>query len=518
MAVYKPITPFQLVEYLNTKIIGQDEAKRSAAFFVYMHIKRFENRLKGIDSPKLNLLLKGPTGSGKTLILSTICEHLGLPFEVVDITTFSETGYSGNDLEKFFNERSGLIKIPWPKYFQDMRKGKTSERGKVSLDESEGLSPEERIKERINWIYQANGLDLKKEVYGPIYIPVIAKLNTTDLILFGTSLSMVPKTKRLDAIKHFFSRDEVSYAIDPVTDLIDKAGMIGKMFNYTFDHNKREKDLAREINGLSHERFIKLEKECGNWKGAVSSVSLLMTKLNRWLRRTSPSAASLTIEDVCAQLDALIGGKKEEVVTQKKTGETKTFFEELGIIFFDEIDKLAAETGKSMVSRDGVQRTLLKFVEGGMINNVSTHDIGFVAAGSFSSGLDIMPELMGRFGIRTTLKKLTRDDLYHIAKLPGSIYYNTFVDKNMLPFDDIEIDEGILSHIVDIADAQNQKEYLGARVIGNTFINILNSILIRECLLEIKSARLSYKDKKCFKLDLALNDGTKQEHLIQYGF
>lgn len=504
MANYKSITPFALVKFLDTKIIGQDEAKRSSAFFVYMHLKRFENRHKGIESPKLNLLLKGPTGSGKTLILSTLCEYLELPFEVVDITTFSETGYSGNDLEKFFSERSHLTKTPWPKYFKDIRDGETVK----DSDTGKGT-----VEYRVAKFKTSAKVDLTKTTYGPIFFKPIWRLSDKDFISVTRAVRSIPAKEIEAGLRNCFLNTTKYAVLDP-WELINRADEIASIFNTTFDITPAERKLSYQINLLEKEEFLELTKYAIGITETATNRGGAVRKITKWIDDRNDDAAMTPFEKDLADLLARLDPNK----AKKKNADGPSFFEELGIIFFDEIDKLAAQPGQSLVSRDGVQRTLLKFIEGSDINGVKTNNIGFVAAGSFSSGFDIMPELMGRFGIRTTLNKLGRDDLYQIAKLPGSIYHNTFIEKNMLPFSDIEMDEAIFSYIVDVANEQNQIEYLGARVIANTFINILNGILIRECLEEITSARLIYENTETFKLKLVLRNGTEEEHSVEYGF
>jgi ATP-dependent Clp protease ATP-binding subunit ClpX len=95
-------TPREIKSYLDLFIIGQDVAKRALAVAVYNHYKRIANPLKGQDDveiEKSNVLLIGPTGTGKTLLAKTLAKKLKVPFAIVDATTLTEAGYVGEDVE-----------------------------------------------------------------------------------------------------------------------------------------------------------------------------------------------------------------------------------------------------------------------------------------------------------------------------------------------------------------------------------------------------------------------------------
>lgn len=147
------------------------------------------------------------------------------------------------------------------------------------------------------------------------------------------------------------------------------------------------------------------------------------------------------------------------------SGDSKEFLENFAVVFIDEIDKLIQEPGRSGdVSRMGVQRGLLKLVEGGVYAGIDTSNILFVGAGAFSgtSPAKLLPELVGRFPIRARLKALTNEDYVAICKLERSPF-NMYC--KMLGTDDVKVkyDEDTFEYIAQLTELENQEFNLGAR-------------------------------------------------------
>jgi ATP-dependent Clp protease ATP-binding subunit ClpX len=95
-------TPKEIKNYLDLFIIGQDNAKKALSVAVYNHYKRIANPAKepdDVEIEKSNVLLIGPTGTGKTLLAKTLAKKLKVPFAIVDATTLTEAGYVGEDVE-----------------------------------------------------------------------------------------------------------------------------------------------------------------------------------------------------------------------------------------------------------------------------------------------------------------------------------------------------------------------------------------------------------------------------------
>ena len=98
--------PREILEVLDQYVIGQSRAKKTLAVAVYNHYKRIESRQKSddVELAKSNILLVGPTGSGKTLLAETLARMLNVPFTMADATTLTEAGYVGEDVENIIQK------------------------------------------------------------------------------------------------------------------------------------------------------------------------------------------------------------------------------------------------------------------------------------------------------------------------------------------------------------------------------------------------------------------------------
>jgi ATP-dependent Clp protease ATP-binding subunit ClpX len=99
-------TPQEISGILDQYVVGQDRAKRNLAVAVYNHYKRLRShgRVSDIELAKSNILLIGPTGSGKTLLAQTLARLLNVPFVIADATTLTEAGYVGEDVENIIQK------------------------------------------------------------------------------------------------------------------------------------------------------------------------------------------------------------------------------------------------------------------------------------------------------------------------------------------------------------------------------------------------------------------------------
>jgi ATP-dependent HslUV protease ATP-binding subunit HslU len=155
------------------------------------------------------------------------------------------------------------------------------------------------------------------------------------------------------------------------------------------------------------------------------------------------------------------------------TEEAKSRVEEMGIVFIDEIDKIASREGGHGgpdVSREGVQRDILPIVEGSAVNTrygmVDTTHILFIAAGAFhmTKPSDLIPELQGRFPLRVELSPLSRDDLTRILTQPENALLRQYSELLATENVKLEFDEGAIERISQIAsDVNSKSENIGAR-------------------------------------------------------
>ena len=124
-------TPREIREVLDQYVIGQDEAKRVLAVSVYNHYKRiYFGGGEDVELQKSNILMLGPTGSGKTLLAQTLARVLNVPFAIADATTLTEAGYVGEDVENI------LLKIIQAADYNIER----AQRGIIYIDEIDKIS------------------------------------------------------------------------------------------------------------------------------------------------------------------------------------------------------------------------------------------------------------------------------------------------------------------------------------------------------------------------------------------
>jgi len=206
-------------------------------------------------------------------------------------------------------------------------------------------------------------------------------------------------------------------------------------------------------------------------------MSNIMPKKNKKRKVTIGDAKKILLEEEAAKLIDMDEVKEEAIRKAENTG----------IIFIDEIDKIASGgSGKSGpdISREGVQRDLLPIVEGSTVNTkygvISTVHILFVAAGAFhiSKPSDLIPELQGRFPIRVELNNLTKDDFFQILRTPKNALTKQY--KALLSAEKVELDfeEDAMEELADIAFRVNSEvENIGARRLHTVMSQLLNEIL-----------------------------------------
>ena len=97
------INPIELKDFLDQYVIGQNSAKLMLSVAITNHYKRIQNPQKDIEIEKTNILMLGPTGTGKTLLAKTVAKYLDVPFAIADATSITEAGYVGDDVESLIS-------------------------------------------------------------------------------------------------------------------------------------------------------------------------------------------------------------------------------------------------------------------------------------------------------------------------------------------------------------------------------------------------------------------------------
>lgn len=421
----KYLTPRQIVEELDKYIIGQDDAKRNVAIALRNRWRRM-NVKSDIQGEIIpnNILLIGATGVGKTEIARRLAKIADAPFVKVEASKFTEVGYVGRDVESMVRD---LVE-------QSVNLVKARKK--------------EEVKEKAAVIVEDIILDA--------LIPPM-KVSTPKQTGFSSSSDM------------------------PTTDE---------------DLNERTRALFREKirNGEMEERKIDIQIKGSSGPnvgmvgaGMMDEVSMmnLQEMLNGMLPKktkkrkvTVAEARRILLEEEAARLIDM-DEVKEEAIHRA---------EDAGIIFIDEIDKIASGSKKGGggpdVSREGVQRDLLPIVEGSTVNTkygvIKTDHILFVAAGAFhiSKPSDLIPELQGRFPIRVELNNLTKDDFIRILKEPKNALTKQYQALFEAEGVNITFTDEAMEEIANTAFTLNAEvENIGARRLQTVMSKLLNELL-----------------------------------------
>ncbi|MDD1511240.1 HslU--HslV peptidase ATPase subunit [Priestia megaterium] len=425
------LTPRQIVEKLDQYIIGQTKAKKAVAVALRNRYRRglLDESLRDEVVPK-NILMIGPTGVGKTEIARRLAKLVGAPFIKVEATKFTEVGYVGRDVESMVRDL---------------------------VETSVRLVKEEKM----------NGVRDRAEEN--------ANKRIVELL--------VPSKKKQQSFKNpfemIFSNGTQSSDVDPdqdeETNIATKRKQIahqlalGELENHyvTIEVEEQQPSMFDMLQGSG------MEQMGMNMQDALSN---FMPKKQKKRKLTVKDARKvLTNEEAQKLIDM-------DEVTQEAVNRA----EQYGIIFIDEIDKIAQKSGNSSsadVSREGVQRDILPIVEGSTIvtkyGAVKTDHVLFVAAGAFhvSKPSDLIPELQGRFPIRVELTKLTVEDFINILVEPDNALLKQYAALLETEGIQIEFSDDAIRKIAEIAYQVNQDtDNIGARRLHTILERLLEDL------------------------------------------
>ncbi|SKC49176.1 ATP-dependent HslUV protease ATP-binding subunit HslU [Ohtaekwangia koreensis] len=425
----KYLTPRQIVEELDKYIIGQKEAKRNVAIALRNRWRRMSTRAEiQAEIVPNNILMIGATGVGKTEIARRLAKLADAPFVKVEASKFTEVGYVGRDVESMVRDL---------------------------------------VEQSVNMVKARKKEEVKEK----------AAQAVEDVILDA----LIPPLRQQSSTRSTgFSQTENQSEV-PTSDV---------------ELNERTRNHFREKirNGEMEDRKIDINIKGGGGSnvgmvgaGMMDEVSMMnlqemlngmMPKKSKKRKVTVAEARRILLDEEAAKLIDM-DEVKEEAIHRA---------ENAGIIFIDEIDKIASGSRKGGsgpdVSREGVQRDLLPIVEGSTVNTkhgvIKTDHVLFIAAGAFhiSKPSDLIPELQGRFPIRVELSNLTKDDFIQILKAPKNAltkqYQALFEAENVeISFADDAIDEIANTAFTINADVEN----IGARRLHTVMSKLLNEFL-----------------------------------------
>lgn len=401
------LTPKQIVKELDRYIIGQQDAKIAVAIALRNRYRRsrLPEEMREEITPK-NILMKGPTGVGKTEIARRLAKLVRAPFVKVEATKFTEVGYVGRDVESIIRD---LVEV------------------------SVRMVKEEKFKEvmpRATEIAENNLVEL--------LLPIRKKADTAD------KSDAQLKEELLSEIR------------------------------------------AGHLDGITIEMEIKQQpKPIQLTPGNAPGNEIDLGNIFGGMMGVKKKKRKLTVKQA---MDFIVNQEAEKMVDQDAiTSEALARAEQDGVVFLDEIDKVAARAGRDQghdVSREGVQRDILPIVEGSTVQtkygSIRTDFILFIAAGAFhmSKMEDLIPELQGRFPIRVELDNLTEDDFVKILTEPDNAVLKQY--KALLGVDGVKLDftEDAIREIARTAYYENENsENLGARRLHAVLEHLLKDVL-----------------------------------------
>lgn len=425
------MTPREIVQELDKYIIGQADAKRAVAIALRNRWRRaqVEPPLRDEITPK-NILMMGPTGVGKTEIARRLAKLVGAPFIKVEATKFTEVGYVGRDVESMIRD---LVETA------------------IRLVKAERMTEVE---------------DKAREAAGGRLLDLLAPLPRREPVVRNPLEALFGGGHREQEVDESFDeRVRVAQA-------------------------EREQVESRLLAGELEDQLIEIEVEDagpnmlevfsgqGVEEMGVNLQDLFGNMLPKRKKRRKVSVAEA--RQVLAQEEAA-----KMIDMDRVTAEAVFRAEQSGIIFLDEIDKIAGQ-GHSAgpdVSREGVQRDILPIVEGSTVQTkygpVKTDHILFIAAGAFhvSKPSDLIPELQGRFPIRVELESLSQDDFKRILTEPRNALVTQY--QALLETEGIEIafEPSAIEEIAAMAYQVNeQAENIGARRLHTVMERLLEDL------------------------------------------
>jgi ATP-dependent HslUV protease ATP-binding subunit HslU len=454
------LTPKQIVAELDKYIIGQYQAKRNVAIAL-------RNRWRRMNCPidmrqeimPNNILLIGATGVGKTEIARRLAKIAQAPFTKVEASKFTEVGYVGRDVESMVRD---LVE--------------------QSVNMVKSMKKEEM---------QGKATEAVEEVILDMLIPPI-KDKKSSPPFSGFSMD---QTHDEDLELNEKTRERFR-------EKLRKGELDDKKVEINVQHNASA-SIGMVGPGMDEMAMMNIQE----------MISGMLPKKDKKRKVTIAEARKILMEEELAKLIDMDEVKEEAL---RKA-------ENAGIIFIDEIDKIASKSGSvggPDVSREGVQRDLLPIVEGSAVSTkygvVNTDHILFIAAGAFhvAKPSDLIPELQGRFPIRVELNSLTKDDFLRILKEPKNALTRQY--QALLKSEEVELtfQEDALEKIAEIAFQINAEvENIGARRLHTVMSHLLNSFLFDIPDVIGANAKIVVNQQM---VEDSLNDLVKNKDLSQY--
>ena len=427
------LTPQQIVTELDKYIIGQNEAKKSVAVALRNRYRRsrLPKELQEEISPK-NIIMIGPTGVGKTEIARRLAKLVHAPFVKVEATKFTEVGYVGRDVESIVRD---LVEVA-------IR----------MVNDSKIVSVE----------YQAEQLAEERllDIMAPYPKKKSAMPNPFEMFFNnGQNNNTANNSNTYDA-----DMQAIKDKREILKQKLRRQELEDDMIEVEVEDSNAMNDMLASMG---------MDDTNGNFGDMMSG---FMPKKMKKRKVTVEQARKILAQQEAEKLVDFDEVKQEAIALA----------ENHGIIFLDEIDKIASKGASHGpdVSREGVQRDILPIVEGSVVKtkygNVRTDHMLFIAAGAFhvAKPTDLIPELQGRFPVTVHLESLTKEDLERILREPSNALPNQYAQ--LLKTEGVELiftDEAITLLASITYDMNEQTENLGARRLHTIMERLLADIM-----------------------------------------
>ncbi|QVW28636.1 putative ATP-dependent protease [Erwinia phage pEa_SNUABM_8] len=540
------LTPVEIVKVFDQFVHGQHMAKKMLAIALRNRFRVASLGLRDRGSvKKQNLLLIGPTGSGKTALMRVLRQRFGLPVLELDMTGFSETGYVGRNVNTIGADLSELVRAtPLPDWYVKLRTGMEVEKDEARYTRQEwdalqrkeyeaekqeedterralreakqkhtlqlqsmGILPDDAEYAQIQRIFYLRAMLLGySNIQGIPYDDF--DIRTLELMPGQTVQTIVRKV--LSLLEGVLGRDitgmrdlnadtmgdmDLESAIEEKPEFMaDVMGLMG-LANTLEMYMERGLELmgsnpvaACVSGGDWYDAAYTLDGEKQDippgilWKYSDSTGHLL-----HWIFQIAFEYEAMmdefwSVEDFTRFADEKLWtfdipkakpefAHKTGVISKKDLLKVdncngRDFVENFAVVFLDEFDKLVESdrANHAQVSRSGVQRSLLKMVEGGLYGAIDTTNVLFVAAGTFAEAplAKLLPELQGRFPLRANLEPLDKDALEAICRLDSSDFHGMI---KLLALEGVKVlfDNDTYSYIAEQTIEANRENNLGAR-------------------------------------------------------
>lgn len=435
----KNMTPKEIVAELDKYIIGQDEAKKSVAIALRNRYRRnqLSDEMREEITPK-NILMMGPTGVGKTEIARRLARIMEAPFIKVEATKYTEVGYVGRDVESMIRDLvEASVRITKQKHID--------EKYDIADQRAEDLILEALVPDA-----------KKKKKSGESSNPFDFILNS------GGYTSQKEEYENKQNAENAKPADDIAMAREQVRRELRDGKLENELVEIDVEVTPNTNQLDMQNEGMG----IAIGNIFGDMMPKKTKHKKLPVKEARKILREQEAQSMLDMDQVVDE--ALMNAEQN------------------GIVFIDEIDKIASGssvTASGEVSREGVQRDILPIVEGSVVNTkhgpVKTDHMLFIGAGAFhvSNPSDLIPELQGRFPIKVELKNLDKEAFKQILTVPENAVIKQ--QKALLETEGVQVEftDDAIDEIAGMAFLMNEEtENIGARRLYTIMETLLEDV------------------------------------------